>query len=188
MTSMITNLFKRFPLIFICVGLSLVLGILIYLRTGVHRELVARQEKMNAQLDVIIRNQSQGAELAGQLQELKRLTAGMEGRLMVTDDKAFNSQFFYDIETRSHATISDLRQTPGGQGDGSTRGKLTEFTSVGFNMTVSGRAGYVISFLKRIENGKYFTRCNSVVLKGNPTVGPDGIDATMKLEVLAKKQ
>lgn len=183
----LVEVFKRFPQIFICVGASIILAVLIYSRVQVLTKLNVEQEKINHQLDIVMKNQAQGAELGVQLQELKRLTAGMPGRLMAVDDKAANSQFFYDLESRSRATLVDLRQTMNGQGDGMIRTKLEEFTAVGFTVTVSGRVGYVMSFLKRLEGGKFFARCNSLTLRGSPTVAVDGMEAVLKIEVLAKK-
>ena len=180
-------MFKRYPRAFICGFLSIILVFLIFFRSQMLPTLQETETTTNKQLDVVMRNQSQGVELGEQLQELKRLTAGMQSRLMVEPDKAANLQFFYDVETKSRANIVELRQMGLDAGDGTLRAKLTEFSGLSFNLSVSGRVGYVMSFLKRMENGKYFVRCNSAVLRGNPTLGPDAVDIVLKLEVLSKK-
>ena len=146
-----------------------------------------KERASSRQLDIVLRNQSQGAELEEQLLELKRLTAGMNGRLMVVEQKAQNLQFFYDIESRSRATINELTQGGVDVGDAVLRPKLTEFTGMSFNLTLSGRIGYIMTFLKRLESGKYFVRCNSALLKGNKTLAPDAVDVVLKLEVLTQK-
>lgn len=178
---------KRYPRACICVVLSVVFAVMIYLRLQELPVLREQEESDNRKLDVMLRNQSQGAELGEQLTELKRMTAGLANRQMVADDKASNLQFFYNIESKSRASITELRQMAQDAGDGSLRPKLTEFTGLGFNVSVSGRVAYVMSFLKRMENGKYFVRCNSAVLKGNKTLGPDAVDVVLRLEVLSKK-
>lgn len=185
--SQLTGVFKRYPRAFICVVLSIVFAFLIFFRHQLLPTLQETENTTNKQLDVIMRNQSQGVELGEQLAELKRLTAGMQSRLMVADEKANNLQFFYNIESRSRASMTEITQMSLDTGDGSLRPKLTEFSGLGFNLSVSGRVGYVMIFLKRMENGKYFVRCNSAVLRGNPTLGPDAVDVVLKLEVLARK-
>jgi len=106
---------------------------------------------------------------------------------MQVDAKAQNYQFFYDIESKSKATILSLNQLITNPGDGVLRPKLTEFTGVSFDLTLSGRILYVMNFLKRLEGGKYFVRFNSVTLRGNSAIAEDGVEAVLKLEVLAKK-
>ena len=181
------SLFRRYPRPIISAILSVVLIILIYFSDKILPGLEDREAEAARKVDVVLKNISQGADLADQLQLLKKLTAGMNGRLVSVDDKAVNYQFFYDIEARSRASISDIHQTTTDIGDGVMRAKLTEFSALGFNLTVSGRIGYVMSFLKRMEGGKYFVRCNSLVLRGNKTLGPDAVDAVLRLEVLSKK-
>lgn len=181
------SVFKRYPRAFVCVLLSLIFAVMIAVRAQTLPQLREDEEITNKTLDVIMRNQSQGVELGEQLKELKRLTSGMQNRLMVEADKPTNLQFFYDIETRSRSNIVELSQGALDAGDGSLRPKLTEFSGLSFNLSISGRVGYVMTFLKRMENGKYFVRCNSAVLRGNQSLGPDAVDVVLKLEVLAKK-
>jgi hypothetical protein len=179
--------FQRYPRAFICLGLSLLLVLVIYFRAGQLPQLRTTYDTNAKTLEVMIRNQTQGAELAAQLGELKRLTAGMNDRLMRIDAKASNYQFFYDIEARSRAAIAEVRQLTANAGDGTLRPKLSEFSALGFELTVGGRVGYVMSFLKRLESAKYFVRASSVVFKGDSLLGPDGVEATLKLEVLSSK-
>ncbi len=183
----ILNVFKRYPRACICVIASIIFCVMIYLRLQELPVLQEKEEATNKQLDVILRNQAQGAELGEQLTALKRMTAGLASRQMVADSKAENLQFFYDIESKSRASITEIRQLTQEVGDGSLRPKLAEFSGLNFTLSVSGRVAYVMSFLKRMENGKYFVRCNSATLKGNKTLAPDAVDIVLKLEVLSKK-
>jgi hypothetical protein len=187
MSEQIKKLFQRYPQMIICGVLSIIFLALIYFRSQSLPSLQEKSSDVAKKLDVMIKNETQGKELADQLSELKRLTSGLNSRLMSVDDKAANAQFFYDIEGRSRASIADLKQGAFDVGDGSLRPKLGQFTGVSFNLSVSGRVMYLMNFLKRLENGKYFVRCNSLTMRGNGTLGPDAMDIVLKLEVLAKK-
>lgn len=185
--SPVVAVLKKYLQAVVCVVFSIVLIVLIYFRLQALPALEEKEAAGAKRLDVILRNQAQGADLQEELKELKRLTAGMNERLLVVDDKATNLQFFYDIETKSKASIIDLSQGASDAGDGVLRPKLSEFTGLSFYLTMSGRIGYVMNFLKRMESGKFFVRCSSATLKGNQTLAPDAVDVVLKLEVLAKK-
>ncbi len=179
--------FIKFPRACICVILSLVLGFTVFFRAQELKKSSARYDQTSHYLDVILRNQLQAGALSADLKELTRLTAGLDQRIISADDKAGNYQFFYDIEAKSRATISDLKQLGTDSQSGGLRASLKEFSGTAFDFKLGGRAGYVMLFLKRLESGRYFVRCNSASFRGNPTVGPDGVDVVLKLEVLTKK-
>jgi|GEM_PF-2149278 hypothetical protein len=186
MINAIIPVLKRNIGVISCLILSVILLVFIHSRMEDLPELNNQYEQSARTLDVMMKNQAQGSELGAQLAELERLTAGLDSRVMKSDDKAINADFFYAIEKRSHAKIVALKQLSSSQ-TGDARQSLTQFTATAFELSISGRIGYAMSFLKRLENAKYFVRCNDVSIKGDPVLAPDAVDITIKLEVLSKK-
>jgi len=169
-----------------CLVLAAILLLLIRSQIDDLSDMNARYEESNRALGVMMKNQAQGSELGAQLAELLKLTSGLDGRLMKPDDKAVNAQFFYGLEGRSHARIISLKQQSTSQA-ADARATLSKFTATAFELSLGGRIGYVASFLKKLENSKYFIRCNTISIKGDPVTAPDAIIINLKLEILSQK-
>lgn len=167
--------------------ISLILGITIYLRSDTLPALRETFEESSRSLDIMLRNEIHGATLDKDLAELEKLMGKLDARLMDVNTKAQNYQFFYNVERSSRASIDSVSQLPAKPSDGIVRPKLKEFAAVDFDLRFSGRLFWVLNFLKRVEMGEYFVHFKSVKFSGDSAIAPDGLNAVLNLEILARK-
>jgi len=167
--------------------LAIVLGCLIYFRSQGLPQLEEDYKESSRTLDIVLRNETQGATLESDLAQLEGLMEKLDNRLMEINTKAQNYQFFYNIERYSRASIDSLDQRTAKPSNGIVRPKLKEFDAIDFDLRFSGRLFDMLNFLKRVEMGEYFVHFKSVKFSGDSAIAPDGLNAVLNLEILAKK-
>jgi hypothetical protein len=110
-------------------------------------------------------NVGNSLQLAEQLQQLNSAVAKVQTRYVRPNELATNLQYFYRLETESSVELIDLRQTTSGdsvKAKGSSRG-------VAFSISVKGDYNELLSWLRRLENGKHFCR----IMSASTGVGAD---------------
>ena len=87
-------------------------------------------------------------------------TKEVEQRLVRASQLAINLQYFYKMEAESGVKILDVRQNP--LPAGPRPGPRATYVGVPYSVSVQGTFTQTLSFLKRIENGRHFSRFLSV--------------------------
>lgn len=179
-------LIKRRPLCSVCVALSLVLAVGIYLRGGALPDLQATYQADSAEGEKIFANKTNAAMLPDQLAALKADDQSIAARLVHGDDLATNLQYFYRLEAETGVKLVDLRQlslSPRRKGV-----PKTAYTGVGFAVTVQGDYRQLLVFLRKLETGVYFCRINAATCNradGDRGTG-DQITLNLNLELLGR--
>lgn len=155
-TADLVALIKKHPIGVGCGLVSIVCGVLLYLRSDNIKASQAELETSSAQAAKMIANVRNANGLAEHVAELQALSKEMEGRLMKAGQLAVNLQYFYKLETENEVKLVDMRQSS------APRNPKTQYTAgVPFNVTVQGPYANVMNFLSRVQNGRHFCRINS---------------------------
>jgi len=151
-TADLVALVKKHPIGFGCGFVSIVCGVLLYMRSGNIAASQAELEASSAQASKMIANVRNANGLAEQVTEIQALSKEMEGRLMKAGQLAVNLQYFYKLETENEVKLVDVRQ------NSVPRNAKNLYTGVPFTVSVQGPYPNVINFLNRVQNGRHFCR------------------------------
>lgn len=175
----ILTLLKKHPVGFGCGLLSIICGILLYLRSGNITVSQAELQASSAQATKMIANVRNASGLPEQLAEIQALGKEVEGRLMKAGQLAVNLQYFYKLETETEVKLLDVRQGAG------PRNPKTLYMGVPFNVSVQGPYSNVMNFLNRVQNGRHFCRINGATFAKVGETG-DTMTLALTLELLGQ--
>jgi len=167
----------------VCVAISLVLGGVIYLRSGVVAAAEQTLGDRSAEGERLQANVENTAQLKEQYSALIAANQTIQYRLIRQGELAENLQHFYKLEADTSTKLIELRQT--GISQPPKGAPKTTFVPIGFSVTVQGDYPAVLDFLRRIENGSPYSRVLSCALSPVSTsqrAGP--VDLALTLELL----
>jgi hypothetical protein len=96
-----------------------------------------------------------GASLGEHLDRLTSMNEVISGRLVRSNELAINLQYFYKLESETGVKLLDLRQLDASPLKGS-RGN--NYSVVPYSVRLQGRFQNILLFIKRLEEGTYYTR------------------------------
>jgi hypothetical protein len=105
-------------------------------------------------------NIANAAQLPDQVQQLTAALSKIQTRFVRPAELATNLQYFYRLENESGVELVDLRQTTAAdplKGKAGSRG-------VAFSVTVRGSYEALIGWLRRLENGRHFSRITTATM------------------------
>jgi hypothetical protein len=172
-------LLKKHPIGVGCGLISIVCGVLLYVRAGNIASTQAELEARSAEAAKMITNVRNAKGLPEQVAEIQSLSKEMEGRLMKAGQLAVNLQYFYKLETETEVKLVDVRQ------NSFPRNTKTLYAGVPFNVSVQGSFGHVTDFLNHLENGRHFCRINTANYSKISGAGND-IALSLNLELLGQ--
>jgi len=180
MTSVdLVALLKKHPIGFGCLLVSIICGVLIYLRSGNIATTQAELEESSAQATKMIANVRNSKGLAEQVAEIQALTKELETRLMKASQLAVNMQYFYKLEAENDVKLVDVR--PGAF----PRNSKTLYGGVPFSVSIQGSFNHVTNFLNRLQNGRHYCRINTANYSKLGDVSGD-ISLALNLELLGQ--
>jgi Tfp pilus assembly protein PilO len=178
-TADLVALVKKHPIGFGCLLVSLICGVLLYLRSGNIAASQAELEASSADAAKMMANVRNSKGLPEQVAEIQAQTKELESRLMKAGQLAVNLQYFYKLETENEVKLVDVRQ------NAFPRGLKTMYGGVPFNVTVQGSFTHVTNFMNRLQNGRHFCR----IITSNYTKVQDNtgdISLSLNLELLGQ--
>lgn len=148
-------LLKKHPIGFGCVLLSIVCGVVLYLRSGKIADGQVELEARSAEAAKMAANIRNSANLSEQLTEIQTLTKELESRLLKAGQLAVNLQYFYKLETENEVKLVDVRQ------GALPKNTQAAYVGIPFNVSIQGSYTQVMNFLGRLQNGRHFCRINT---------------------------
>ncbi|MCC6415149.1 MAG: hypothetical protein IT582_04490 [Opitutaceae bacterium] len=148
---------KKNPIVTGSIVVALLAAATLYFRAGLAPAAEQKLEELTKQARRMSTNIKYGARLDEELQTLTTANEQLNQRLVDVGQLADNLQYFYALEARTGVKLTDLRQlglTTVGRGPA----KKTQFSPVGFSMSISGSYAQLMDFLQRLEGGRYFCR------------------------------
>lgn len=177
---------KAYPIAVAGLVLTLILGVVLYLRSGNLPELQAQYDTAEKQVEAIKRNSINAVNLKADLEELEVITEEIESRLMRAGDKSENLQYFYELEESSEVSM----QNPvlaGYQDVGKKSPLRTKvFAQLNYRLSFQGTFPAVLGFMYQMRTGKHFMVLDSVRISPVSSVSGEIVQADVSLGVLAE--
>ena len=151
--------FKRRPLVFICGGVVIALGLALYFRSGVGDELQARLAEREKEFARMANNTKFSAQLDAQLQALREANATLETGALRVGELARNQQVFFRLEEQTGVKLLDIR--PLNINVPAKAGPATTYVGIPFSLTIKGEYPQLIDFLQRLDRGATLARVTS---------------------------
>ncbi len=171
-------LVKKNPVLSACSLISLILFVVIYMRSGLGSELRAELDQKSAEGKRYHANLANPAQLPSELAVVTEANRIVRERAINPSDLAKNLQYFYRIEAETGVKFTDLRQVGAGISSSTgTKHAGAVYVAVNYTMSVSGDFPKIIIFLKNLEQGTRFYRLNSM------TTSVTGAGTTLVLNV-----
>lgn len=173
---------KQYPLAVASVGITLVLILVIYMRSGSLPAQEAELEQLEMTWDVIQGNDLRAVDLQVHLDNINSASEEIETRLMDPEDKAINYQYIFQLEPKCGVRLDNLQQkdpTDNDEGD--------HYTAVNFDISASGTYKQILNFVYELQNGKYFTRIDSFNFNAVGELEPNLVQIDIKMAVLGVK-
>jgi hypothetical protein len=160
-------LLRKNLILAVCIGLSLVLLAIIYLRSGLSADQQAELDQKSSEGKRYHANLLNAAQLTGELQAVVDANRLIKERAINPADLARNLQYFYRIEAETGIKYTDLRQM-GGSGAPAVGAKKssTIYAPVNYTISLQGDFAKTINFLRSLERGGHFYRLNGLVASG----------------------
>ena len=152
-------LVRKHPVSAVAVLVSVVCGAVLYLRSSTVAERTEEGTRKAEEATKMQANITSANGLPEQVEGMKAATKEVESRLVRASQLAINLQYFYKMEAESGVKILDVRQNPL---PGARSGPRPTFVGVPYSVSVQGTFTQTLSFLKRIESGRHFSRFLSV--------------------------
>ncbi len=172
----ISRILKKQPILVVAVSLSLVLGVIIYLRSGMLSAQQAELDGYSAESSRQRANITNSAQLQEQLQFLLQANEAVRNRALTVGGLAQNLQYFYRLEAEVGIKYLDLRAGPKAPAQ-----KDPIYVPLNYTVSVQGSFVQVITFLRRLEQGAYFCRVNSAAAASSDS----GITLNLNIDLLA---
>lgn len=164
-----------------------------YVRSEQITRLEADYDDLDVRRSRILKNFKNSTSIEEDLAASKEMLAEAESRLFQIEDLAANQRYFYQVESSSGATISNLQQIvkPAATGKNAKKAKKTaaasSYQEIIYDMNVVGEYEEVIAFLRQVEGGNAFATLSSLSVVNKGAAGGSVVTARISLEVLAKK-
>lgn len=143
----------------------------------VEEELRVRTEQGEAALDAVASSPLLRAELAYVREVTRRIETNVVDELAVD----VNYGYFYSLERRTEARLSDLRPVVGGLPD-----PRSPYKRVSFSLRLTGTYEQVAEFLRQLEIGPRLVRITSFSFRRRAP-GSDSIALDLSLDLLGKR-
>jgi hypothetical protein len=156
-------LLRKYPLLFGCGMISLILLGVLYMRSDL---ITAQQEELDKYSTEGKRyraNIANAAQMQEQLDYLVQANNAVADRALKAGALAQNLQYFYRLESETGVRYIDLRPS----GKPAVKGKVTPvYVPLNYVVTITGTFPQVIRFLRQLEHGEYFCRITAATASG----------------------
>jgi len=180
------------PIPFVCGVLVIFLAVLLYMRMPKIEDYQQRHSELERKWQTIQANVDRSNGMEEHVALLEEALEEVETRLMVEENVAVNSEFFYNLEDAVGITLSQFSQGSLNNGErlGLQGGGLKHFGVLPFDLTVSGSLEAMLQFLDTLDRSNYLVRTENVVLSlpsRGSTENRDLISGRIECHVLAEK-
>lgn len=144
-TDQIAAVLKKRPVLAGAVAGIVALAALVYFRSGEIPAQQARIDELRKTRSGLQANITNSAQIARQLEELKKLNEQIAAAAIKPAELARNQQFFYQLESDLGIKLIDVQQSGGGARPN------TRFTTLTFTVNLGGDYEKVLAFMRQME-------------------------------------
>jgi Tfp pilus assembly protein PilO len=153
---------------------SILLIIVVYFRHGALQSTEAVLGEKAAEGERLKSNVTYSTNMAEHLAQITAANDAVSKRLVRSSELAINLQYFYKIEAETGVKLGDLQQQASTPSKDAPKGA---YTTVPYSARLEGSFTNILMFLRRLEQGWYYSRIISASVE---TSGGDGADAGAK--------
>lgn len=174
----IVNGFKSYPVPASCFIIVLVALLSFYFRADLLTETADKLEGRNKELKKLKANIAASTQIDDQLAVLTKANEKFQATAMRVSELAKNPQYFYNLESQTGVTLSDVKQIVT-----SAPAKLAPdaYFVIPFNITAEGEFKQLIKFMRTLEYSQNVSRVTSVSM--SPSLGSK-LSMSVNMEVL----
>ena len=198
-TKDIVALFRKNPILSSCALVSVLLLLVVYFRFGLIASAQVELDQKNAEGKKYHDNVLNAGQLRAQMAVVAAANRIVRDRAMHPGNLAKNLQYFYRIEAETGVKYTDLK--PGAvsvenkllaapisgrtvPAPAANKSGMKNYVPVNYAITVQGAFPQLVAFLRRLEQGGYFYRLNTMIIS---TVGPT-ISFNLNIDFLGEMQ
>jgi hypothetical protein len=170
--------FRKFPVLIACTFISIVLLILLYLRSDLSLNQQNELNQLVTKGERLLVNVTNSSQLQEQLDFLTQANQAVKSRSLNPEGIAENLQYFYRLESEAGIKYRDLR--PGAR---ASVNKQSSYVPINFTVGIDGSFAQIISYLKRLEQGSVICRITSSTVSASN----DNVSLTLNLDLLGAK-
>ena len=192
--SLISKIIRKYPVLVVCgliVPLALVLTSMRSPKIQEYQDQKSIIEKRWREIGI---NKDRSASLNDDFQQLTEGVQQIQERLMNVEAVAANYEVFYDLEEKAGIKLESfsLGMPFDGSGLAIPKGKLTHYSAVPCQFSMSGSLSQLLSFIDLLDRNEFIIRMELLSVRVSSrvidTADQDGkLSATMRCYVLADK-
>ncbi len=183
---------RQYPLAVVCVGIFIGMVVLAFLRGNQVELLSTTEQGLSSRLGVIKTNQMNTPGLAEEVEAVEARVEDFKKRLFDRDQRAINTDFFYNMEDSVDVRILEVSQTsanhsatmPGGPHE------LKQHDVIVFDLSVRGTFPEIVGYLQRLHQVDPFVRVSDLEIggagRGDAAIGA-ALSASLRVLVLARQ-
>jgi hypothetical protein len=177
-TQAIVTRVKKYPILVICAGLSILFSALLYFRSDLAAQQQVELDKVTEAGKRYRSNVGNSVQLQEQLDFLIQANQAVRARALNAEGLAENLQYFYRLESEVGVKYRDLRP-----GNPVAAAKQAAYVPINYTVNIDGSFAQIITFLKHLEQGAYFCRITSASASGGDTT----VSLNLNLDLLGVK-
>lgn len=192
--SLISKIIRKYPVLVVSGLIVPLVLVLISMRAPRIQEYQDQKSTLEKRWREIGLNKDRSDTLTDDFSQIEEGFEQIQNRLLNVENVAANYEAFYDLEEKSGITLDNF--TIGMPFDGSglsiPNNKLSHFSAVPCQFTMSGTLPQLLSFLDLLDRQEFIIRMDLLTVRvPTKVVNPDGRDeslsASMRCYVLAAK-
>ena len=173
---------KQYPLAVVSIGITLILILIIYTRSGRLPALETELEQLDTTWTVIQNNDLRAVDMQMHLDTINAANEEIDTRLMDPENKAINYQYIFQLEPKCGVRLDNLQQN-----DPIVNNKGDYYTTINFDISASGTYRQILNFVYELQNGRYLTRIDGFNFNAVGELEPNLVQIDIKMAVLGLK-
>ncbi|MGE9296215.1 MAG: hypothetical protein ACQKBV_08030 [Puniceicoccales bacterium] len=172
---------KQYPLAVGCGVIVLIAAVLIFLRGGRLEVLETEYEEKLAKSELMSSNVNNAVDLEAHVTQINELVASVDSRLVDAEARPENYRYFLRLAENSQVNLTDQSTAKKAVAESSGN---SVYTTVTFDLVVSGEYKNVLRFLYNIRTGRYISRIDGMTMRPSQTAGAGDNVVTVDLKVV----
>ncbi len=181
---LIIQIVRKYPIAAVGLVVAILLGGVLYLRSGTLPEEQSKYEELEKTVEVIRRNKISAVNLEQNLEEIRGLVADMESRLMREGARTDHLRYFLRLAEDSQVEMSDPLNT--GRVAPGAKAPLKIYPQLEWRITVRGNLASVLDFIHKSRTDFHPASLQSLTLFPVQGSRSDAVAAELNLSVLAR--
>lgn len=173
---------KQYPIPTFCGMVILAAALNFYFRMDMLTELDLEREKANLHARQVEDNLVAGKTLEDHVEQTRVILENLEDRVVYHSELATNLKYFYELESATGVSLSNLRQ---GQPESGSSGDRTRLVGIDYSVSLSGSFAQIVAYFDELENGRLIYKLKNFNLqRGRDDSSGNTVTLSLNLQLL----